>query len=51
MSNKPVAAYIFVSEGYPERVAFAFLNKILEIFNEKVGDKWKKMKDDENLNI
>ncbi len=29
MSNKPVAAYAFVNEGYPERVAFAFLKKIL----------------------
>lgn len=51
MSNKPVAAYAFVNQGYPERVAFAFLNKILDIFLEKMGDKWRGYKGDENLNI
>lgn len=41
MSNKNVAAYAFVNQGYPERVIFAFLNKVLNIFFEKVGDKWR----------
>jgi hypothetical protein len=51
MSNKLVAAYAFVNEGYPERVIFAFLNKVLDIFFDKVGDKWKNFKGDENLAI
>lgn len=46
MSNKPVAAYAFVNQGYPERVIFAFLNKVLDLFFEKMGDKWKYLKDD-----
>ena len=51
MSNKPVAAYAFVNKQYPERVIFGFLNKILEIFFEKVGDKWKQYTEDQNLTI
>lgn len=51
MSNKPVAAYAFVNQGYPERVIFAFLNKIIDKFFEKVGDKWKQFKGDDNQNI
>lgn len=30
---------------------FGFLNKILEIFFEKVGDKWKQYTEDQNLTI
>jgi synaptobrevin homolog YKT6 len=53
MSNKPVAAYAFVNQGYEDRVIFSFLNKILDIFFEKMGekDKWRQIKDDENLAI
>ena len=51
MSNKPVAAYAFVSEGYPERVIFAFLNKALDIFFEKFGEKWRNFKDDDNKSV
>jgi len=46
MSNKQVAAYAFVGEGYPERVIFAFLNKVIQIFMDKMGDKWKDIKGD-----
>lgn len=41
MANKPVAAYAFVNQGYPERVIFAFLNKVLDAFFARVGDKWR----------
>lgn len=51
VSNKPVAAYAFVNQGYPERVIFAFLNKVLDLFFEKMGDKWKYLKNDDKLNI
>jgi len=51
MSHKNVAAYAFVNQGYPERVIFAFLNKILSIFFEKTGDKWRELKKDENLKL
>ena len=51
MSSKPVAAYAFVNQGYPDRVVFAFLNKALDAFFEKVGDKWKTYTGDENLSI
>lgn len=51
MSSKPVAAYAFVNQGYPERVIFAFLNKVLDLFFEKMGDKWRYLKDDEKQNI
>ena len=51
MSNKPVAAYAFVNEGYPERVIFAFLNKVLDLFFERYGDQWKQFKDDDSKNI
>jgi hypothetical protein len=51
MSNKPVAAYAFVSQGYPERVIFAFLNKVLEAFFQRVGEKWRSFAGDENLAI
>lgn len=46
MSSKPVAAYAFVNQEYPERVVFAYLKKILDIFFDKVGDKWKNYKTD-----
>lgn len=51
MSNKPVAAYAFVNQGYPERVAFAFLNKVLDLFFDKFGDKWKQFKGDDKQNV
>lgn len=51
MSSKPVAAYAFVSQGYPERVIFAFLNKVLDAFFQRVGEKWRTYSGDENLNI
>jgi hypothetical protein len=51
MSNKPVAAYAFVTDGYPERVIFSFLNKILDFFLDKYGEKWRTFKDDTNLSI
>jgi len=51
MSNRPVAAYAFVNQGYPERVIFAFLNKALDLFFERFGDKWKQFKDDDNKNV
>jgi synaptobrevin family protein YKT6 len=51
MSNRPVAAYAFVNQGYEDRVIFSFLNKVLDIFFEKMGDKWRQIKDDENLAI
>jgi synaptobrevin homolog YKT6 len=51
MSNKPVAAYAFVSQGYPERVIFAFLNKVLDAFFQRVGEKWRSFAGDENLAI
>ena len=37
VSKRPVAAYAFVDENYPQRVIFSFLNKVLDIFFEKVG--------------
>lgn len=46
MSNKPVAAYAFVNQGYPERVVFSFLKKVLAAFFDKVGDKWKNFEGD-----
>jgi len=51
MSNKPVIAYAFVNQGYPERVIFGFLNKILDMFFDQMGDKWRKITGDDNLNI
>ena len=51
ISNRPVAAYAFVNQGYPERVIFAFLNKALDLFFERFGDKWKQFKDDDNKNV
>lgn len=43
MSSKPVAAYAFVGKEYEnkERIIFGYLNKILDVFFEKMGDKWK----------
>lgn len=51
MSHKPVAAYAFVNQGYPERVVFDFLKKVLAAFFDKVGDKWKNFTGDESLAI
>lgn len=51
MSNKPVAAYAFVDNGYLERVIFAYLKKILNIFFDAMGDKWQTFTQDESLNI
>ncbi len=51
MSNKPVAAYAFVDKDYPQRVIYAFLNKVLGIFFEKFGEKWRQFAGDQNLNI
>ena len=51
MSSQPIAAYAFVSEGYPERVIFAFLNRVLQIFTDKVGNGWRDFKKDESLGI
>jgi synaptobrevin homolog YKT6 len=51
MSSKPVAAYAFVNQGYPERVIFAFLNKALEVFFDRVGEKWRSYEGDDNLAI
>jgi synaptobrevin family protein YKT6 len=51
MSNKPVAAYAFVNQGYPERVVFSFLNKVLDAFFSKVGEKWRQFAGDESLAI
>lgn len=47
----PVAAYAFVDADYPKRVIFAFLNKVLEIFFEKTGQKWQTYTEDLNLGI
>lgn len=53
MSSKPIAAYAFVGKEYEglERVIFGYLNKIIEIFQEKMGDKWKNFKEDQQLEI
>lgn len=51
MSNKPMAAYAFADENYPQRVIFAFLNKVLEAFLEKVGEKWEAFSEDQSLGI
>ena len=51
MSGKPVAAYAFTDQNYPQRVVFALLRKSLDIFFDKVGEKWKLYSEDQNLNI
>jgi hypothetical protein len=53
MSSKPIAAYAFVGKEYEglERVIFGYLNKIIELFQEKMGDKWKTFKEDQQLEI
>lgn len=51
VAKKPVAAYAFVDKDYPKRVVFVLLNKVLEVFFEKVGDKWQTYTEDLNLAI
>ncbi len=51
MSSKPIGAFAFVGKEYEnkERIIFGYLNKILEIFSEKMGDKWKTFKEDQQV--
>lgn len=51
VAKKPVAAYVFVDKDYMKRVAFVLLNKVLEIFFAKTGDKWQTYTEDLNLGI
>lgn len=51
VSKRPVAAYAFVDEAYPQRIIFAFLNKVLDVFFDKVGEKWQSYSEDINLSI
>lgn len=51
VSKKPVAAYAFTDGDYPKRVIFGFLNKVLEIFLQKTGEKWQTYTEDLNLGI
>lgn len=37
--------------NYPKRVIFLFLNKVLEIFFAKTGDKWQTYTEDMNLGL
>lgn len=46
-----VGAYLFCEKDYPRRIAFAFLNKVLEQFFSKVGDNWKKYNKDELIEV
>jgi hypothetical protein len=51
ISKNPVAAYAFTDDKYSRRVIFEFLNKVLDIFFNKVGDKWQFYTEDLNLGI
>lgn len=51
MSHLPIAAFAFVNSGYPARVAFAFLERVLDHFLEKTKDGWRQVKTDLDLNI
>ncbi|CAK75878.1 unnamed protein product (macronuclear) [Paramecium tetraurelia] len=46
-----VGAYAFCDQDYPKRIAFAFLNAVLQAFQKKVGDDWKKYKEDESIEV
>lgn len=49
--NDKVGAYAFCDQDYPKRIAFAFLNAVLNAFQKKIGDEWKKYKTDESLEV
>jgi synaptobrevin family protein YKT6 len=40
--EEKVGAYVFCDKDYPRRIAYAFLNSVLETFLKTVGEGWKK---------
>lgn len=47
--SQTIAAYAFVDKEYPERIAFALLNKALQVFIERTGETWKQAREDNNI--
>lgn len=35
-----VGAYLFCDKDYPKRIAFTFLNNVLDLFFKKTGNDW-----------
>jgi synaptobrevin family protein YKT6 len=49
--NDKLGAYAFCDQEYPKRIAFAFLNAVLTAFQKKIGEEWKKFKEDQTLEV
>lgn len=50
-ANEKLGAYVFCDKEYPKRVAFAFLNDVLQSFQKNVNENWKKIKGDDNIEV